>query len=124
MSMLAWVQLIMASPVVLWAGWPFFERAWQSIRQPQSRTCLLSSAWRRRRLLVQRDCDCSAPRVSSIVSRRHGNVPVYFEAAAVITTLVLLGQVLELRARGQTGTAIKALLGLAPKQRAASRRWH
>ena len=111
----AWLQLALATPVVLWAGWPFFARAWTSLRdaQPQHvhadrarhRRRRTSTAWRRR-----------WPRRRS----RHRSaittaaVPVYFEAAAVITTLVLLGQVLELRARSATGGAIRALLGLAP----------
>ena len=121
MSMLAWVQLILASPVVLWAGWPFFERAWQSIVNRSLNMFTLIG------LGVGVGYIFSViatvlPRVFPASFRdAHGNVPVYFEAAAVITTLVLLGQVLELRARGQTGTAIKALLGLAPK---TARRLH
>ncbi|HET6978485.1 MAG TPA: heavy metal translocating P-type ATPase [Pyrinomonadaceae bacterium] len=115
MSVLQWVQLILASPVVLWAGWPFFVRAWESIvnRSPNMFTLIgLGVAVGYLSSLIA----VLAPGVFPH-SFRHmdGNVPVYFEAAAVIVTLVLLGQVLELRARSQTGSAIKALLGLAPK---------
>src|SRR6185503_4880946 len=115
MSMSAWVQLILASPVVLWAGWPFFERAWQSIVNRSLNMFTLIG------LGVGVGYIFSViatvlPRVFPASFRDiHGNVPVYFEAAAVIVTLVLLGQVLELRARSQTGSAIRALLGLAPK---------
>ena len=115
MSMSAWVQLILASPVVLWAGWPFFERAWQSIVNRSLNMFTLIGLGVGVGYLFSVIATV-LPRVFPASFRdAHGNVPVYFEAAAVITTLVLLGQVLELRARGQTGTAIKALLGLAPK---------
>src|SRR5215211_1992593 len=115
MSMLQWVQLVLATPVVLWAGWPFFERAWQSIVN------------RSLNMFTLIGLGVGVGYVFSVVAvvlpgvfpasfrDAHGNVPVYFEAAAVIVTLVLLGQVLELRARSQTGNAIRALLGLAPK---------
>ncbi len=114
MSTLAWVQLVLATPVVLWGGWPFFERAWQSIvsRNLNMFTLIglgvgVGYVYSLLAVLV--------PRIFPTSFRDEmGNVPVYFEAAAVITTLVLLGQVLELRARSQTGAAIKALLGLAP----------
>ena len=115
MKTLQWVQLALASPVVLWAGWPFFERAWQSIVN------------RSLNMFTLIGLGVSVGYVFSVIAvivpgvfpasfrDEHGNVPVYFEAAAVIVTLVLLGQVLELRARSQTGSAIRALLGLAPK---------
>jgi Cu+-exporting ATPase len=115
MSMLQWVQLVLATPVVLWAGWPFFERAWQSIVNRSLNMFTLIG------LGVGVGYVFSviavlAPGVFPASFRdEHGNVPVYFEAAAVIVALVLLGQVLELRARSQTGSAIRALLGLAPK---------
>ena len=115
MSTLAWVQLILATPVVLWAGWPFFVRAWQSIvnRSPNMFTLIGLGTGVGYLFSV---IATVAPGIFPAAFRdHHGNVPVYFEAAAVITTLVLLGQVLELRARSHTGTAIKALLGLAPK---------
>lgn len=112
---LNWVQLLLATPVVLWGGWPFFERAWQSIvnRSLNMFTLIglgVAVAY------VFSVIAVIAPQLFPPSFRGHGGaVPVYFEAAAVITTLVLLGQVLELRARSQTGNAIKALLGLAPK---------
>ena len=115
MSTLAWVQLVLATPVVLWAGWPFLVRAWQSVvnRSLNMFTLIglgVGVAY------VFSLIAAIAPGVFPPSFRdHHGNVPVYFEAASVIVTLVLLGQVLELRARSQTGTAIKALLGLAPK---------
>lgn len=112
---LAWIQLLLATPVVLWGGWPFFVRAWQSIvtRSLNMFTLIgLGVAIAYVFSLVA----TLVPEVFPHSFRAHGNsVPVYFEAAAVITTLVLLGQVLELRARSQTGAAIRALLDLAPK---------
>ena len=115
MRTLAWVQLVLATPVVLWAGWPFFVRAWQSIVNRSLNMFTLIGLG----VAVAYLFSLIAVVVPGIFPPsfrdHHGNVPVYFEAAAVITTLVLLGQVLELRARSQTGQAIKALLGLAPK---------
>jgi len=112
---LNWVQLLLATPVVLWGGWPFFERAWQSIVNRSLNMFTLIG------LGVGVGYGFSliaviVPQLFPPSFRGHGGaVPVYFEAAAVITTLVLLGQVLELRARSQTGNALRALLGLAPK---------
>jgi Cu+-exporting ATPase len=108
------IQLALATPVVLWGGWPFFERGWRSIVN------------RRLNMFTLIALGTGTAFVYSVVAtlfpslfpdsfRMHGQVAVYFEAAAVITTLVLLGQVLELRARSRTASAIKALLGLAPK---------
>ena len=115
MRTLAWVQLVLATPVVLWAGWPFFVRAWQSIVNRSLNMFTLIGLG----VAVAYLFSLIAVIVPGIFPPsfrdHHGNVPVYFEAAAVITTLVLLGQVLELRARSQTGQAIKALLGLSPK---------
>ncbi|HEU4767920.1 MAG TPA: HAD-IC family P-type ATPase, partial [Pyrinomonadaceae bacterium] len=114
-STLGWVQLLLATPVVLWGGWPFFVRAWQSIvnRSLNMFTLIglgVAVAYVFSLIAVV------APQLFPASFRSHGGgVPVYFEAAAVITTLVLLGQVLELRARSQTGNAIRALLGLAPR---------
>ena len=114
-STLNWIQLLLATPVVLWGGWPFFERAWHSIVNRSLNMFTLIG------LGVAVSYAFSviaviAPELFPPSFRGHGGaVPVYFEAAAVITTLVLLGQVLELRARSQTGNAIRALLGLAPK---------
>lgn len=110
-----WVQLILATPVVLWAGAPFFVRAWQSIvtRNLNMFTLIAlgtGTAW------IYSVVATLAPGIFPQAFRgADGSVAVYFEAAAVITVLVLLGQVLELRARESTGGAIRALLDLAPK---------
>ncbi|HKV37528.1 MAG TPA: heavy metal translocating P-type ATPase [Pyrinomonadaceae bacterium] len=110
-----WVSLILATPVVLWGGWPFFVRAWYSIvnRSLNMFTLIglgVGVAY------VYSVIATFLPQIFPHGFRDHaGNVPVYFEAASVITTLVLLGQVLELKARSSTGAAIRALLGLAPK---------
>ena len=110
-----WIQFALATPVVLWAGWPFFERGWASVRTRNLNMFTLIAmgtgvAW------VYSVIATFAPGAFPPAFRAaDGSVPVYFEAAAVITVLVLLGQVLELRAREQTGGAIRALLGLAPK---------
>jgi Cu+-exporting ATPase len=114
MSTLAWIQLALTSPVVLWGGWPFFVRAWQSIVNRSLNMFTLIGLG----VAVSYLFSVIATIFPDLFphSFRHGaSVPVYFEAAAVITTLVLLGQVLELKARSQTSSAIKALLGLAPK---------
>ncbi|WP_028054465.1 copper-transporting P-type ATPase [Sinorhizobium medicae] len=110
-----WLQLVFATPVVLWAGAPFFERAWRSLITRRLNMFTLISmgtgvAW------VYSVIATVAPGLFPATFRSaDGAVPIYFEAAAVITVLVLLGQVLELRAREQTGGAIRALLDLAPK---------
>jgi Cu+-exporting ATPase len=110
-----WLQLILATPVVLWGGAPFFARGWASVihRSLNMFTLIaLGTGAAYGYSLVA----TLFPQVFPASFRGHGGeVPVYFEAAAVITTLVLLGQVLELRARSQTGSAIRALLGHAPK---------
>ncbi len=112
---LAWSELLLATPVVLWGGLPFFARGWESVknRSPNMFTLVaMGTGTAYAYSLVA----ALLPGVFPASFRDHGgNVPLYFEAAAVITTLVLLGQVLELRARSQTSSAIKALLGLAPK---------
>ncbi|WP_164819226.1 copper-transporting P-type ATPase [Sinorhizobium meliloti] len=110
-----WLQLVFATPVVLWAGAPFFERAWRSLvtRRLNMFTLIAMGtgvAW------VYSVIATVAPGLFPATFRSaNGAVPIYFEAAAVITVLVLLGQLLELRAREQTGGAIRALLDLAPK---------
>ncbi|MGE0237134.1 MAG: heavy metal translocating P-type ATPase [Parvibaculaceae bacterium] len=110
-----WLQLAFATPVVLWAGLPFFERGWRSLvtRKLNMFTLIAMGtgvAW------VYSVVATLFPGIFPAALRGHdGSVPVYFEAAAVITVLVLLGQVLELKARDRTSGAIKALLGLAPK---------
>ncbi|HRF08378.1 MAG TPA: heavy metal translocating P-type ATPase [Xanthobacteraceae bacterium] len=110
------LQFIFATPVVLWAGWPFFERGWASLVSRNLNMFTLIAigtgvAW------LYSVVALFFPSIFPAAFRdHHGNVALYFEAAAVITVLVLLGQVLELRAREQTSGAIKALLNLAPKQ--------
>lgn len=112
---LMWIQLILASPVVLWGGWPFFARGWYSLVNRSLNMFTLIALG----VGVAYGYSLVAtifPDIFPHSFRGHGgSVPVYFEAAAVITTLVLLGQVLELKARSQTSAAIRALLGLAPK---------
>jgi P-type Cu+ transporter len=114
-QLLNWFQLVFSTPVVLWGGWPFFQRAWASIvnRNLNMFTLIaigVGTAY------VYSFAATIFPHAFPKSFRGHGGeVGVYFDAAAVITTLVLLGQVLELRARSKTSRAIKALLGLAPK---------
>jgi len=115
MSTLGWLQLVLATPVVLWGGWPFFVRGWQSV------------VHRSLNMFTLIGLGVAVSYLYSLVAKlfpgifppsfrlEGGEVAVYFEAAAAIVTLVLLGQVLELKARSRTGAAIKALLGLAPK---------
>ena len=110
-----WIQFVLATPAVLWAGWPFFVRGWQSVRTRNLNMFTLiamgtSVAYGYSVIATL------APQAFPPAFRGHGGaVPVYFEAASVITILVLLGQLLELRAREATSGAIKALLQLAPK---------
>lgn len=110
-----WIQFLLATPVVLWAGWPFFQRGWASLKTRNLNMFTLIAmgtgvAW------LYSVVAAVAPGIFPDAFRAaEGTVAVYFEAAAVITVLVLLGQVLELRARERTSSAIKALLGLAPK---------
>ena len=113
--LLAWIQLLGATPVVLWGGWPFFVRGWASIVN-RSLNMFTLIAIGTGTAYIYSVLATLVPALFPASFRTHGGaVAVYFEAAAVITTLVLLGQVLELRARSQTSSAIKALLGLAPK---------
>ena len=109
-----WVQLALATPVVVWAGWPFLVRGAASIRSGNLNMFTLISLGVGIAYLYSLAATV-LPGLFPAAMRMHGVVPNYFEAAATITALVLLGQVLELRARSQTGNAIKALLGLAPK---------
>jgi Cu+-exporting ATPase len=112
---LGWIQFVLATPVVLWGGWPFFERGWASIVN-RSLNMFTLIAIGTGTAYVYSVVAVIFPNIFPASFRGHGGgVPIYFEAAAVITTLVLLGQVLELRARSRTSSAIKALLGLAPK---------
>src|SRR5439155_828996 len=110
----AGLQLVLATPVVLWAGWPFFERGWASIVN-RSLNMFTLIALGTGMAYIDSVVGTLAPELFPASFRTHGSeVGLYFEAAAVITVLVLLGQVLELRARSQTSSAIRALLRLAP----------
>ncbi len=114
MKTVQWIEFVLATPVVLWGGWPFFVRGWQSVRTWNLNMFTLIGlgvgvAWTYSVVALL------FPGIFPPNMRQEGGtVPVYFEAAAVITALVLLGQVLELRARSNTNAAIKMLLGLAP----------
>ena len=108
-----WAQFILSTPVVLWCGWPFFVRGWRSIvnRSLNMFTLIaigVGAAYFYSAVVML------LPQIFPPSFAAHGKIGVYFEAAAIITVLVLLGQVLELRARSRTGSAIRALLGLAP----------
>jgi Cu+-exporting ATPase len=113
-NILSWVQFGLATPVVLWAGWPLLTRGWDSVRTWNLNMFTLIALG----VLAAYGYSLIAllfPGLLPETMQMHGQVPLYFESAAVITALVLLGQVLELKARSQTSGAIKALLGLAPK---------
>ncbi|MBA2378478.1 MAG: heavy metal translocating P-type ATPase [Blastocatellia bacterium] len=111
-----WIQFILATPVVLWGGWPFFERGWASIKNVSPNMFTLIAIGTGAALLYSFAALFAPGLFPEAMRDAHsGIIPAYFEAAAVITTLVLLGQVLELRARSQTSSAIKELLGLAPE---------
>ncbi|HKZ53069.1 MAG TPA: heavy metal translocating P-type ATPase [Candidatus Acidoferrales bacterium] len=113
--LLNWLQLALATPVVLWGGWPFFERGWASIVHRSLNMFTLIALGTGTAYFYSLIATIF-PGLFPDSFRMHGGEPaVYFEAAAAITTLVLLGQVLELRARSRTSSALKALLGLAPK---------
>jgi Cu+-exporting ATPase len=109
-----WIQFALSAPVVLWAGWPFFERGWRSVVNRHLNMFTLIAmgvgvSWIYSAVMML------APGVFPPSFQHHGKPGIYFEAAAMITVLVLLGQVLELRARSRTGNAIRALLDLAPR---------
>ena len=110
-----WVQLALTAPIVLWAGWPFFERGWASIKSRRYNMFTLIAIGVGAAFLYSLVATV-APQLFPPSFHEHGGmVPVYYEAAGVVVALVLLGQVLELRARAATGRAIRALLNLAPK---------
>ena len=118
-----WLGLVLSTPVVFWGGWPFFERGWASIvnRSPNMFTLIalgIGAAY------VFSAVAALAPDVFPDGFRVHGVVETYFDTAVVVTVLVLLGQVLELRARGRTSSAIRQLLGLAPKTARVLRHGH
>jgi Cu+-exporting ATPase len=112
---LAWLQLVLATPVVLWAGWPFFERAWASIRHRSPNMFTLIAIGTGMAYAYSVIATIAPGLFPRSFATHGGHVGLYFEVAAVITVLVLLGQVLELRARSRTSSAIKALLRLSPK---------
>jgi len=112
---LNWMQLVLATPVVLWAGWPFFVRGWNSVRNRSLNMFSLISLGVAAAYLYSLAATFFPAYFPTSLRQEGGVIPVYFEAAAVITVLVLLGQVLELKAREKTGGAIRALLKLAPK---------
>jgi P-type Cu+ transporter len=113
--LLGWMELVLATPVVLWGGWPFFERGWASIVHRSLNMFTLIAIGSGAAYLYSVTAVLAPGLFPATFRDASGNLGLYFEAAAVITVLVLLGQVLELRARSQTGGAIQALLGLAPK---------
>ena len=110
-----WVQFVLATPVVLWAGWPFFQRGWASLISRHLNMFTLIALGTGTAYFYSLAATFVPGVFPEGFRMMGGAVPVYYEAAAVITVLVLLGQVLELRARDQTGGAIRALLNLAPK---------
>jgi Cu+-exporting ATPase len=110
-----WLQMVFAAPVVLWGGWPFFQRGWASIINRSPNMFTLISIGTGAAFFYSAFAVLFPNFLPRSFYGSHGAPEVYFEASAVIITLVLLGQVLELRARSRTGSAIKALLGLAPK---------
>ncbi len=111
----SWAQLVLATPVVLWAGWPFFVRGWQSVVNRSLNMFTLIALGTGCAWLFSVVATALPGFLPASFRDESGAPPLYFEAAAVIVTLVLLGQVLELRARAQTSGAIRALLRLAPK---------
>ncbi len=114
-STLAWIEMLLAGPVVLWGGWPFFQRGWASVVNRSLNMFTLISIGTGVAFLFSVVATLLPGLLPESVRTGHGDAPVYFEPAAFIVTLVLLGQVLELRARAKTRGALKLLLGLAPK---------
>jgi Cu+-exporting ATPase len=112
---LGWLELALGTPVVLWGGWPFFVRGWQSVVNRSLNMFTLIALGTGVAYAYSLVATVARGAFPASFRDAHGEVGVYFEAAAVIVTLVLLGQVMELRARSRTGAAIRALLGLAPK---------
>ena len=120
MAMQSWVEMVLAAPVVLWAGWPFFVRGWQSVLNRSLNMWTLISLGTGA-AFVYSVVATANPQLFPASFISMGRVAVYFEAAAVIISLTLMGQLLELKARSETSAAMKSLLGLAPK---AARRIH
>jgi Cu+-exporting ATPase len=115
MRAIGWIEFVLATPVVLWGGWPFFERGWASLVNRSLNMFTLIALGTGTAFLYSVIAVLFPQIFPATFRRMNGQVPVYFEAAATITTLVLLGQVLELRARSRTSAAIRALLQLSPK---------
>lgn len=113
-GLVEWIQLALATPVVLWAGLPFFERGWTSVVNGKLNMFTLIALGVGVAYIYSVVATVAPWIFPESTRTMGGRPPVYFEAAAIITTLVLMGQVLELRARGKTGAAIRALMGLAP----------
>ena len=115
-SVSIWIQFVLATPVVFWGGWPFFQRGWASVKNASPNMFTLIAIGTGSAMIYSLVA-LFAPQLfpDSMRDGHSGIIPAYFEAAAVITTLVLLGQVLELKARAQTSSAIKELLRLAPE---------
>jgi len=114
-ALISWIELALATPVVLWGGRPFFERGWASVRNRSLNMFTLIALGTGVAYLFSVVATIAPGLLPATVRDAHGALPVYFEPAAAIVTLVLLGQVLELRARARTRSALRALLGLAPK---------
>ena len=114
-SVAKWIEFALATPVVLWGGWPFFERGWASIVSRHLNMFTLIALGVGAAFCLQRGGDDRAGALPGLVPACTARSAIYFEPAAVIVVLVLLGQVLELRARSRTSAAIRHLLGLAPK---------
>jgi Cu+-exporting ATPase len=112
---LPWLELVLATPVVLWGGWPFFERGWRSIVNRSTNMFTLISLGTGVAFFFSLVATVLPQLFPASLRETNGRPPIYFEAATAIVTLVLLGQVLELRARSRTGAAIRALLDLSPK---------
>src|SRR5436190_4108611 len=112
----AWLQLALATPAVLWGGWPFFERGWASLKNRSLNMFTLIALGTGVAYLYSVVAAVMPEVFPASFRDPDGGVPLYYEAASVVVALVLLGQVLELRARSQTSSAIQALLDLAPKQ--------
>ena len=115
MRAIGWIELALATPVVLWGGWPFFERGWASLVNRSLNMFTLIALGTGTAFLYSVVAVLFPQFFPAAFRGRNGELPVYFEAAAAITTLVLLGQVLELRARSRTSAAIRSLLRLSPK---------
>ncbi len=110
-----WIEFFLATPVVIWAGWPFFSRGWKSIIYKSLNMFTLISIGVGVAYVYSAIVTIAPGLLQGKFHDQHGNVPIYFEAASVIISLVLLGQVIELNARSKTGAAIRSLLSLAPK---------